>query len=400
MDTYGNHPSFCTMTLGNEYGGKDELLTRWVDMLIQRDPRHLYSSASSARRRPPTGSGPRSPHGPRHPRRRARSATCATSWPATRGPIIGHEIGQWMFFPDFNEMKKYTGVMAVKNFEMIRDDLEKKTPARPRAAVRAGQSASFAMLLYKEEIEVLLRTPGYAGFSLLDLHDYPTQGTALIGPLDPFWDSKGLHHAGSVPAVLRADRAAAADAQAHLHDRRDRSRRRRTSRTYGPADLAERKPVWTIKDEQGREVASGKLPAVTAPTGKLTALGAISASLAKPPRPAKLTVTVALPGTEFANDWDIWVYPAQRRAASRRRTWWSARSGSQAKAALAAGKKVVFFAAVGQHGAIHARPVPAGVLEPGLVPEPEAEHDGHALRPDSIRCSRSFPTEFHSNWQW
>ena len=30
VDTYGNHPSFCTMTLGNEYGGKNELLTRWV----------------------------------------------------------------------------------------------------------------------------------------------------------------------------------------------------------------------------------------------------------------------------------------------------------------------------------------------------------------------------------
>src|ERR1019366_1137446 len=46
VDTYGNHPSFCLMTLGNEYGGKDALLSGWVDMLIQRDPRHLYSSAS------------------------------------------------------------------------------------------------------------------------------------------------------------------------------------------------------------------------------------------------------------------------------------------------------------------------------------------------------------------
>jgi len=49
-----------------------------------------------------------------------------------------------------------------------------------------------AALLYKEEIEILLRTPGHAGFSLLDLHDYPGQGTALIGLLDPFWDSKGF----------------------------------------------------------------------------------------------------------------------------------------------------------------------------------------------------------------
>ena len=45
--TYGNHPSFCLMTLGNEYGGKDEVLTHWVDMLIKEDPRQLYSSASN-----------------------------------------------------------------------------------------------------------------------------------------------------------------------------------------------------------------------------------------------------------------------------------------------------------------------------------------------------------------
>src|ERR1022692_2133618 len=49
-DPYGNHPSFCLMTLGNEYGGKDELLSRWVDMLIQRDSRHLYSSASASQK--------------------------------------------------------------------------------------------------------------------------------------------------------------------------------------------------------------------------------------------------------------------------------------------------------------------------------------------------------------
>ena len=30
-----------------------------------------------------------------------------------------------------------------------------------------------------------------AGFELLDLHDFPGQGTALVGVLDPFWESKG-----------------------------------------------------------------------------------------------------------------------------------------------------------------------------------------------------------------
>ena len=124
VDTYGNHPSFCLMTLGNEYGGKNELLTAWVDMLIQRDPRHLYSSASSApttanRQFTETGAG-RGIHGP-GTERDLRDTVARDG-----RPVIGHEIGQWMYYPDFREMKKYTGVMAVKNFELIRADLEKK----------------------------------------------------------------------------------------------------------------------------------------------------------------------------------------------------------------------------------------------------------------------------------
>ena len=32
-------------------------------------------------------------------------------------------------------------------------------------------------LCYKADIEAALRTPGLAGFQLLDLHDFPGQGT-------------------------------------------------------------------------------------------------------------------------------------------------------------------------------------------------------------------------------
>ena len=50
---------------------------------------------------------------------------------------------------------------------------------------RLGQLSS---LLYKEEIELMLRTPDIAGFQLLGLHDYPGTGSALIGTLAVlFW---------------------------------------------------------------------------------------------------------------------------------------------------------------------------------------------------------------------
>ena len=81
VDTYGNHPSFCLMTLGNEYGGKDSLLSGWVDMLIRRDLRHLYSSASEGQR---TGNRQfTETQSDRGIWARARPATCAALSPLT-----------------------------------------------------------------------------------------------------------------------------------------------------------------------------------------------------------------------------------------------------------------------------------------------------------------------------
>jgi beta-galactosidase len=54
----------------------------------------------------------------------------------------------------------------------------------------AWASGRFQLECYKEEIEANLRTPGLAGFQLLDLHDYLGQGTALIGVVDAFWEPK------------------------------------------------------------------------------------------------------------------------------------------------------------------------------------------------------------------
>jgi hypothetical protein len=394
VDTYGNHPSFCTMTLGNEYGGKSESLTRWVEMLIERDPRHLYSSASAAPKtanrqwtEEATGRGIFGTGTQRDLREVVASDA---------RPIIGHEIGQWMFFPDFNEMKKYSGVLAPRNFELIRDSLEKKhlLDLAPKFVQASGK---FAVLLYKEEMEVLLRTPGYAGFSLLDLHDYPCQGTALIGPLDPFWDSKGFIRpegwrrfcGPTVPLLRIAKRTYAADepfgATVDLAH-------------YGAADLANARPVWKITDEQGREVAAGALPALKAPTGKLTALGSFNASLAKTVAPGKLKVTVALQGTKFSNDWEIWVYPAAGPPPPPPNVaicdkW------DQAKAALAAGKKVLFFAfSAHTRESLSGRFLPV-FWSPVWFPNQRPNTMGILCDPKHPLLAR-FPTEFHSNWQW
>ena len=393
VDTYGNHPSFCTMTLGNEYGGDAARLTRWVGMLITRDPRHLYSSASCAQTTAnrqwtelADGRGVRGP-GTRHDLRDVAASDGR--------PILGHEIGQWMFFPDFNEAKKYAGVMAVRNFDLIRDDLARKNllDLAPRFAQACGRHA---VLLYKEEIEVLRRTPGYAGFSLLDLHDYPTQGTALVGPLDPFWDSKGFiapaafrRFCGPTVPLLRVPKrtytidepfAATADIS-----------------HFGPADLPDAHPAWRIEDERGHVVASGTLPPLTVPTGRLTPLGAFSASLAAAEAPGKLTVRVSLAG--FSNDWEFWVYPQTRPAEPPANLVVSRAWDEAAKTALAGGKTVVLFPErLDPRRSLRGSFLPV-FWSPVWFPSQQPNANGILCDPRHPAFAR-FPTDFYSNWQW
>ena len=85
---------------------------------------------------------------------------------------------------------KFTGYLQPGNFEIFRESA--------RAHDVLGQNKEFVynsgrqqVRMLKEDLEANLRTPYIYGFELLDLHDYLGQGTALVGILDSFWDSKG-----------------------------------------------------------------------------------------------------------------------------------------------------------------------------------------------------------------
>lgn len=76
-------------------------------------------------------------------------------------------------------------MLKAKNFEIFRDKLAANGMSNLSEKFLMA-SGKLQAICYKADIEAALRTPGFSGFQLLDLHDFPGQGTALVGVLNPF----------------------------------------------------------------------------------------------------------------------------------------------------------------------------------------------------------------------
>ncbi len=106
-------------------------------------------------------------------------------------PVISHEIGQYVTYPDYSEIPDYTGPLKPRNLEIFRKRLEDAgMAAQAEDFFRA--SGALAMDCYRAELESALRSRELAGFQILDLQDFAGQGTALVGPLNALLESKGL----------------------------------------------------------------------------------------------------------------------------------------------------------------------------------------------------------------
>ena len=197
---YGNYASFCMLACGNEPSGRwVAWVSKFVDYWKAKDSRRVYTGASVG------GSWQWQPKSQYHVKAGARGLDWANSMPESMSdyhakidtvsqPYVSHETGQWCAFPDFNEIRKYTGVNKARNFEIFKDLLEAGNMGNMGHNFMMA-SGKLQALCYKNEIEKTLRTPDYAGFQLLSLNDYSGQGTALVGLLNVFWEEKGYINA-------------------------------------------------------------------------------------------------------------------------------------------------------------------------------------------------------------
>src|SRR5436190_3125825 len=199
IKAYGNHPSFILFSASNEPKGNwQKSLGDWVEHYRKADPRRLYVSGTGHTEReiPNVTEGTDflaiQRIGPKMLRRESAwfGGDYGESLKEINVPVVSHETGQWVAYPDYDVIKKFTGYMRPGNYEIFRDSLAAHGLLKKNKEF-AWASGRYQLECYKEEIEANLRTPGLGGFQLLDLHDYVGQGTALVGILDPFWESKG-----------------------------------------------------------------------------------------------------------------------------------------------------------------------------------------------------------------
>ena len=410
LKEYGNHPSFVMMAYGNEPNGKNhkDYLTKYIAHFKGLDSTKMYTSAAGW---PYIESAdyfntPR----PRIQQWNQNLNSIINAQPPqtqfdyqdivdnTPMPVVSHEIGQWCVYPNFKEMDKYTGVLKPKNFEIFKETLEQNAMGDLADSLLLA-SGKLQALCYKADIEAALRTEGFAGFHLLDLHDFPGQGTALVGVLDAFWDEKGYispeefrSFSGQTVPLARLDQRTFTSA--------DTLKASVELAHFGAEAMVDVTPKWTLVDESGNLVTSGTFKSLDVPVGNGLQLGNINFPLSeiKTAQQLKLSIKVE----SFENSWDIWVYPATTEPIDGDIRVVTTLDANTLKC-LEAGGKVLLNGDKGSIAADKGGDIGIGFSSIFWNTSWTNGQKPHTL---GILCDpdhpalENFPTEYHSDWQW
>ena len=194
-----------------------------------------------------------------------------------------------------------------KNFEIFKDRIQEHGMLHLADSFLYA-SGKLQVLCYKADIEAALRTPGFAGFQLLDLHDFPGQGTALVGVLNPFWEEKGYVNAKEYRKFCNSTVPLAKLSKMIFTNDQFLNATLELAH-YGEHALNNINAEWKLTHTDGSIIYKEQLKQNNIPVGKITMLDSISKPLNIITRPEKLTLTLKVDTLE--NSWDIWVYPAQ-----------------------------------------------------------------------------------------
>lgn len=420
LEDYGNYACFLFMSMGNEQlvASDKEFLARHQKLLMDKvaygqetDPRHMYTCASHphtdgrnddfylvATKDEIVMNGIR--WGGPDPITTSRFCLLkpSTAVDFQEGvkrmdkPVMTHEVGQWAVYPNFAEMHKYTGVLKPRNYEVFAAQLDKNGLLHQNKDF-VENSGQLSLLLYKEEIESALRTPDLSGFELLDIHDYPGQGTSTVGILDCFFDSKGLitpeefrRFCAPVVPLCSFDRYVYTSGESMCVTPMVANYSRDAVCANGRL---------TVKTSDGAILYSAELD-VCAPAGQLTSLAAHSIPLTCANATAA-TLTFEAAEAGLINTWDLWIYPAQLPEAGKAPVVVT-ELDERTEQLLAEGADVLYILPFGKP------------IENGCKGSFTSQFWNPFMKPqqtnNGIMCDpahpifRDFPTDSHTNFQW
>jgi hypothetical protein len=314
-DWYGNYASFCMEAPGgNEPAGRNQVkfLTEMIHYWQAKDKRRVYTGASVG------NSWPLVPENEYMVKAGARGLNWVNARPESDSdynaaiqkfnvPYVVHEMGQWCVFPDFNEINRYTGVYKEKNFELFREQLAEHGMA-DQASQFLMASGKLQVLCYKNEIEKAMRTKDLAGIQLLGLQDFPGQGTALVGMLNALWQDKPYvtpqqvkRFCNAVVPLTRMPKFVFTNdetltAKVELFN-------------YGSSELKNTVINWVLKDNKGKVLTKGAFDKKEYALGNCLPVGSIEYPLSKIQTPMQLNLDISIAGTDYGNDWNVWVFP-------------------------------------------------------------------------------------------
>lgn len=426
---YSQHPSFVLFALGNELWGEVPVMRSFVETFSADEPRHLYTYGSNGYLgwqgyipgqdffvtcRVGGGEGYDT-----HTRASFSFADADeggilnNTYPGTMRnfedavllspvPVIGHETGQFQIYPDYNEIKKYTGVLEPRNFEVFKKRLaDANMLSQAHDFFRA--SGLWAVELYKADMEMNLRTPSMGGFQLLDLQDYPGQGTALVGILDAFMDSKGLVS----PERWREscdEIVALAEFPSYTWTGGDTFRSRFAVANYSGKSL---RGDTLVAKLMVNGVPEFTVTSVLPEGNGLLQVDSVSAMLPYLAAPCKASLELSVPAQGVVNSYPIWIYPVDR-SFSAEGVMLADSLGEEVRNCLASGGTVVLAP---KREMVDSTTV-GGLFQTDYwnyrMFKTICENAGKEVSPGTLGILTDpshpvfseFPTESHTNWQW
>lgn len=253
-------------------------------------------------------------------------------------PVVSHEIGQYAFYPNFKEISKYTGVLQPENLKIFRKRLEEKGMLF-MAEKFFVSSGKLAVGCYKRELETAFRSEELAGFQILDLQDFPGQGTALVGILDAFMDNKGIISSGEWREFC-SDQVIMLAFERFVYEEGEAFSYRILCTNMRPEALWEPRISVCLLDEEGEVLERREMQTQTVGTERLKLLGEGEFVLPVCGMPRIFNVKAEIEGTTIRNHYEIYAYPKTEKGKGEILVTDCAQ---EMKKALEEGKKVLFF---------------------------------------------------------